>query len=547
MKIRFGISVRIVLACTVSFVPAASARGQSAEARGGEQLGTVSFPTSCSPAVQPSFDRAVALLHSFQYEEAENAFADVAQNDPQCAMAHWAKAMSLYHQLWEHPGAEALKKGRDELKQAEALHAKTAREREYIGAAAAFFQESDKLDYHDRAVAYSKAMEQLHSHFPEDGEAAAFYALSLIALPGDDSDLTNRKKAIAILNQLLLTEPNHPGVAHYLIHAADTPSLAEQGLAAARRYAKIAPSSAHALHMPSHIFTRLGLWQESIESNLASAAVAEKMTAAHLEGASYQMHAMDFLNYAYLQSGQVAKALAVTEQLKAVPGADEDHLAYSEAELTARDALELHHWKEAASLAVPSAAHWPAGAKISTYWARAIGAARNGDISAAREALENLKQAHAESRAKSEHYSMHSGPAVDQLEAEAWLALTQGKVDEAVKTLGDAADREDKNGVDLLTMSAREMLGDMLLELKKPAPALAEYEVALKEAPNRFDGLYGAARAAELSGASAKAKSYYAKLEEICAHAGTERPELQQAHTFLAQTAKEAAKMETGN
>lgn len=545
MKSRFRIPV--LVAFIVSVFAMGAACGQSVAPTTSEQLGAVSFATSCSPAAQHSFDRAVALLHSFQYEEAEKGFADVAQSDPHCAMAHWGKAMSLYHQLWDHPDAETLKKGREELKQAEELHSKTGREREYIAAAMAFFQDSDKPDYGARAAAYSKAMEQVHLHHPQDGEAAAFYALSLVALPGDESDLTNRKKAIAILNKLLVTEPNHPGVAHYLIHAADTPALAPQGLTAARRYARIAPSSAHALHMPSHIFTRLGLWQESIESNLASAAAAEKMSAAHLEGASYQLHAMDFLNYAYLQSGQVAKALAAVEELKSVQGAAPDRLAYSQATLTARNALELHHWKEAASLAVPGTADWPAGAKIATYWARAIGAARSGDVSATRKDLEKLKQAHAESRAKNQHHSMHSGPEVDEQEAEAWLAFAEGKTDEAVKTLRDAADLEDKNGVDLLTMSAREMLGDMLMELKKPQPALAEYEIALKEAPNRFDGLYGAARAAELSGAATKAKSYYAKLEEICPHAGSERPELQQAHTFLAQAAKVAAKLETGN
>jgi len=536
MKFRHAmLGMIFVLALSLSAASQERAPGSDAD----ERLGTVSFPTSCSQAVQQSFDRAVALLHSFQYEEAGKGFASVAQNDPNCAMAHWGQAMSLYHQLWEHPDAETLKKGRAELRKAEELQPKTPREREYIAAAAAFFQDSDKLDYAARATEYSKAMEQLHLRHPEDGEAAAFYALSLVALPSDESDLTRRRKAIAILDKLLATKPDHPGVAHYLIHAADTPQLAPLGLAAARRYAKIAPSSAHALHMPSHIFTRLGLWQESIDSNLASEAAAEKMSALHLEGASYQLHAMDFLNYAYLQSGQVAKAEHLTDELKSVAGANPDRLAYLQATFEARDALELHLWKAAAALYIPSSdsqtREWPAGARIIAYWATAIGLAHTGDVNGGQKAVALLKQAHAESGAKNEHYGMNSGPEVDEQEAEAWLAFAEGKTGEAVTTLRAAAVREDKGGVDLLTISAREMLGDMLLELKKPEQALAEYEIALKEAPNRFDGLYGAARASELSGATAKAKSYYAKLEEICARAGSERPELREAGTFLAQ------------
>lgn len=537
MKFRHAMLAAIL---SLAFSLSTASQERPAGADAGERLGSVSFPTTCSPATHPTFDRAVALLHSFQYEEAENGFSDIIQREPNCAMAYWGEAMSLYHQLWDHPDAETLKKGRAELQKAAELHAKSAREREYIAAAAVFFQDSG-LDYASRATAYSKAMEQLHLHHPQDGDAAGFYALSLIAVPGDDSDLTNRRKAIAILDKLFLSEPAHPGVAHYLIHAADTPQLAPLGLAAARRYARIAPSSAHALHMPSHIFTRLGLWQESIASNLASAATAERMSATHLEGASYQLHAMDFLNYAYLQSGQVAKALAVTDELKSVPGAARDRLVWSQATFTARNAFELHHWKEAASLAVPNAADWPADAKIATYWARAIGAARSGDVSAAREAIVNLKQAHAESKAKNEYHSMHAGPEVDEQEAEAWLAFAEGKTDEAEKTLRAAADLEDKKGVDLLTMSAREMLGDMLLELHQHQPALPEFEIALKEAPNRFDGLYGAARASELSGATAKAKSYYAKLKDSCAQANNERPELEQARSFLAQNPAVAA------
>ncbi|HEV2352359.1 MAG TPA: hypothetical protein VG028_21195 [Terriglobia bacterium] len=512
----------------------------SSAAGAAEQLGRISFPTSCSPAVQATFERAVALLHSFQYEESETGFTDLAQQDRHCAMAYWGKAMSLYHQLWDHPDAETLAKGRADIEKAKAIGVKTQRERQFIGAAGVFYQDTPGLDYAGRAIAYSKGMEMVYQHYPQDIEAAAFYALSLIAIPGDDSDLTNRRKAIAILDKFFAQEPDHPGIAHYLIHASDTPQLAPLGLEAARRYAKIAPGSAHALHMPSHIFTRLGLWQESIESNIASAAAAEKMTAMHLEGASYQLHAMYFLHYAYLQTGQVAKARQLQSKLKSVRGATADRLADSQATFAAEDAMEQHHWKEAAALVDEirngRGKDWPAGVKAETYWASAIGAARSGDVTAARKDIEKLKQARAESNAKNMGYTTNGTEQVDVQEAEAWLALGEGKPNDAVKTLGAAADQEDKKGVDSLTMPAREMLGDMLLGLHQPGGALAAFEAALAESPNRFDGLYGAARAAELSGAGEKAKSYYSKLEDLCVPISDERPELRQARTFLAQS-----------
>jgi tetratricopeptide (TPR) repeat protein len=516
-----------------------------------EGLGKVSFPTSCSPDAQKPFDRAVALLHSFQYEESKSGFADAAQKDTQCAMAFWGQAMSLYHELWEHPDAGTIKNGSALIDKAKAIGAKTPREREFIDAVAAFYEPGDGLDYTARSSAYVKAMEGVYNHNPNDGEAAAFYALSLIALPAHDPDLANRKKAIAILDKLFTSEPDHPGVIHYLIHASDTPQLAPLGLEAARRYARIAPSSAHALHMPSHIFTRLGLWQESIESNVASAAAAEKMTARHLEGASYQLHAMDFLSYAYLQSGQDAKAARTVDEVKSVPGATAEELMNSEIMLAARDSLELHQWKEAASLAT----HWQndqmkdlsAGQRIDLYAASAVGAARSGDAKGARVDLEKLKQAHAEWRAKNKGYAKREDQENDLLEAEAWLAFAEGRTPEAVKLLGNVADEEDKKGVDSLTMPAREMLGDMLLGLHESGAALAAFEASLAEAPNRFDSLYGAAQAAEFSGAQEKAKSYYAKLVEVCSHGDSGRPELHEAKTYLAQTHGSAGSDDKGS
>jgi hypothetical protein len=540
MKTRIFITVLLLLQQPVLSAANKEEHQHAAGAEAAGELGKVSFPTSCSPAVQNSFERAVALLHSFQYQQSEAGFSEVSKKDPKCAMAYWGKAMSLYHELWEHPDAKTLETGRADIAKAKSAGAQTQREREFIDAAAVFFQDKPGLDYAGRARAYSKAMEQVYLHNPNDIESGAFYALSLIAIPGDDSDLADRRKAVAILNDFFAKEPGHPGLAHYLIHATDTPELAPLGLQAARRYAKIAPGSAHALHMPSHIFTRLGLWQESIDSNIVSAAAGAKMTAMHLEGASYQLHAMDFLHYAYLQTGQVAKARQLQQELNSVQGATADRLAGSLATFAAEDAMEQHHWKDAAALADEiqngKRKDWPAGAKIETYWASAIGAARSGDPAAARADIEKLKQAEAESQAKRKDYVKDGSAPVGVQEAEAWLHLAEGRTSEAVKTLGAAADEEDKKGVDSLTMPAREMLGEMLMVMHQPGAALTAFEASLAESPNRFDGLYGAARAAELSGAREKAKSYYSKLEDLCTPGSNERPELQEARTFLAQS-----------
>jgi tetratricopeptide (TPR) repeat protein len=497
----------------------------------GAQLGTVNFTTSCSPEVQASLDKGVALLHSFQYQQAESAFRDVARRDANCAIAYWGKAMSLYQQLWDFPDRETLRKGRGYVEQAQKLRTGTDRERGYIAAASAFYANNPKLSHTARVEAYAEAMEKVYRNSPEDADAAAFYALALVNLAYDEDDLANRQKAIRILDPLFEQHPGHPGLAHYLIHATDTPELAPQGLAAARAYAKIAPDSSHALHMPSHIFTRLGFWQESIDSNAAAAAAAAKATEAHEADANYQLHAMDFLNYAYLQSGQEAKARQVLADLKKVPGASAEDIANHEGWFAARDALELHRWKEAAELEVPNVKlSWQG----STYLVRTIGAARGGDVKAAQTELRKLKDSVSAERHGSQHmgYGSSSGSSVEQEEAEAWIHFAEGKFGQALKTMRDAADRQG-SGVDSLAMPAREMLGDMLLELKRPSEALEAYRTALRWSPNRFDGLWGAAQAAQLAGNAAVAKEYYAKLVEI-AGAAADRPELQEARGYLA-------------
>jgi tetratricopeptide (TPR) repeat protein len=498
------------------------------------QLGKVNFPTSCNPQAQITIEKGVALLHSFQYMQSEQTFLEAAKQDPQCAMAQWGKAMALYHQLWDFPGAETLKEGRQDIDEAKKLTAGTEREREYIAAAAAFYRDDAALTHTTRAQGYSSSMEKLSAHNPKDTNAAAFYALSLVALAEyGEEDSANRKKALAILDPLFASDPDNPGVAHYIIHASDTPELAPEGLAAARRYAKIAPDSSHALHMPSHIFTRLGLWQESIDSNIAAIASASKAIEMHMAEAHYQTHAMDFLNYAYLQSGQEAKARGLIADMKTVPGASEREIAEKQALFAARDALELHHWKEAASLAIPNL---PPRELDVTYWARAIGAARSGDAAGAREDVQSLIDTIAarEKRSKDQGYKVIAGESVDQREAEAWLAYAEGKADDAVKTMRGAAEREETNHVDSLGMPAREMLADLLLELKQPEEALVAYQAALKESPNRFDSLYGAARAAESAGKTQEAKDYYGQLSKIAAP-GADRPELQEAKVNLAK------------
>jgi len=497
-----------------------------------EQLGHVDFPNSCKAEAQPALLKGLALLHSFQYMESESAFKAGVDLDTNCAMAHWGAAMALYHQLWDFPGRRTLKEGLESVEAAQKLGAPTPRERAYIAAAAAFYQDDEKLSHTQRTTAYSEALAQLHSGAPTDVEASAFYALSLVALADEDVDVTaNRKKAIAILEPLFQKHPDNPGVAHYLIHATDKPQFAAEGLAAARAYAKIAPDSSHALHMPSHIFTRLGLWQESIASNIAATAAAAHATEMHQSESHYQTHAMDFLDYAYLQSGQEAKARALSAEEMNVPGSGEREKADHRAVVDARNALELHQWKEAAALTVPERRN----SQDATYWARAIGAARSSDVAAAKEDVSKLAEvvAHREGESKATGYDVSEEKATDLREAEAWLAYAEGDSEKAVSLLRAAADREDAKGLDSVTMPAREMLGDLMLELKKPTEAMVAYKMVLAEAPNRFDALLGAALASQAAGDKRSARDYYSQLLGISGPAA-DRPELKEAKSYLA-------------
>lgn len=504
------------------------------------QLGTVHFPISCAASVQKPFARGVALLHSFWYEEAEKEFLDIAKDDSHCAMAHWGVAMSLWHQLWNEPDAKVIARGLAEVKTAEGLEGNaTAREKAYVSAVAAFYSDSAKLDHKARAKAYSDAMKKIYQNYPDDHEAAVFYALSLLASePHDDATFANRKEAAAILEKLFAIEPDHPGVAHYLIHAYDKPQLAQLGIPAARRYAQIAPAAPHALHMPSHIFARVGLWQDDINSNLASVAATRKTAAMGMGGEGHQFHAMSFLFYAYMQSGRESQAKALIYEINAMPqmhdmyglGFD-PHLAM-EADLAALYPLEMRDWAGAAALtpmSVPNTAEESVG-----YWAKAIGSAhlhQPEEVGKDVAAIEAMHQKFVDDKKK----DFAEGTEHDLNQAKAWLAFAEGRTDDAVALLRPMAEKEESLGDEPQGIPTREMMADMLLEANRPQQALAEYQVDLKFSPNRFNGLYGAARAAEASGKQSDANEYYALLVKTCEGGNSTRPELTHARELLAK------------
>jgi hypothetical protein len=503
------------------------------------KLGRVNFPVSCAPSVQQEFGKAVAMLHSFWYEKANATFAAVAEKDPTCGMAYWGIAMTYYHQIWSAPGPEDLKAGESALEKGKAASAKTQRERDYLAALATFYKDSDKLDHRTRALAYEEAMGQLQARYPDDHEAAVFHALALLATaPPTDKTYVNQKKAGAILEPLFVEQPEHPGIAHYIIHAYDYPPLAKQALDAARRYAKIAPDSPHALHMPSHIFTRLGLWQESIDSNLASAASAQRNNAPGNE-----LHAKDYLLYAYLQGAQDREAKKTLEALP--PGRPEDpqymNWLYAMGTSPARYAVERHRWDEAATLQVPPST-FPGGrwawTEANLHFARALGASHLGKTEGARKELQQLTSL------RDTLAQLNDAYWADQLDIQresalAWIMLTEGKREEALQQMRSAAEHEDRTDKHNVTpgviVPARELLGEMLLELEQPAEALLEFEATLGTAPNRFNALAGAGRAAKLAGDNEKAKAYSAVLLANCELADGDRPELQDARSILAQ------------
>jgi tetratricopeptide (TPR) repeat protein len=528
------------------------------EALTAAQLGTVRFPVTCAPSVQKPFERGVALLHSFWYEEAEKEFQQIAKDDPHCAMAHWGVAMSLWHQLWNHPDAKTVKRGLAETQKAARAtsglstveaslqapipgHSKEVLDHElaYISAMVHFYGNSKKLNHEARAKAYSDAMRKVYQTYPDDHEGAAFYALSLLACePHEDATFANRKQAAAILEKLFAIEPDHPGVAHYLIHSYDKPQLAQLGLPAARRYAQIAPAAPHALHMPSHIFARVGLWQDDINSNLASIAATRRTAAMHMSGEGHQFHAMAFLFYAYMQSGRDTDAKALIEEIRAMPNQHDDMYgkgfdphAAALAHLSALYPIEMHDWSTAAALPPTEVA---GTAEYSfTYWARAIGSAHLRKPDDVRQDIAAIESVH--KRLVREKSEFADAVEDDRKAVQAWLAFAEGNIDDAVEALRPIADKEDAVGDEPEGTPAREMIADMLFEAKRPQQALAEYQTDLKLYPNRFDALYGAARAAEAAGKPDQATHYYAQLVKNCEGSSSERPELSRAKELLAK------------
>lgn len=550
---KTGICIALAAAAALC-VPASRAQEHQHSHGDGEDFGTVNFPTSCRPEAAREFTRAVALLHSFGYEESRRSFEAVAKKDSACGMASWGIAMTYYHPIWAPPTADELAAGRAAAKKAEELGAKTERERGYIAAIGTFYRDSEKVDHRSRALAYRTAMEELSRRFPDDHEATIFYALTLLGTaPPSDATFANQKKAAGILNGLLPVEPNHPGITHYMIHSFDYPALAQEALPAARAYARIAPSSPHALHMPSHIFTRLGLWRESIDSNIASAAAGRKLVAMRHPGAASfdALHALDYLEYAYLQIGDLAAARRVLDEAMTAKTFDEPNFAagYALMAVSARWALEQRDWKTAADLAPPGAnLPWERFAYVQAIpdFAVAIGSARTGRLDPARAALARIESTRA-SLAKSPvpgPYDWASQVESMRLAASAWVAFAEGKKEEAVKAARSAAELEEKVGKHPVTpgaiLPARELYGDMLMELGRAEEAMAEYEASLREAPNRFNSLYGAARAAELAKKPDRARNYYSKLLQQSVE-GSPRPELAEARRYLAKEGKVAA------
>ena len=511
---------------------------------GDPEIGRVHFPVSCNEAAQKQFDRAAAMLHSFWYEEAEKTFTAVAAADPECSMAYWGVAMSQYHPLWFPPSPGELEKGRAAAAKAKAMGGKTDRESAFIAAVNAFYGDAEKLDHRTRALAYEKAMEAVHRAFPDDREAAAFYALALISTaPPTDKTFANQKKAASILDGIAQEMPGHPGIYHYFIHAYDTPELAPLAVNAARGYAKVAPSVPHALHMPSHIFTRLGLWRESIDSNTASARAGREFAArARMAGAwDQELHALDYLEYAFLQIGDDAGAKAVLDRVRDVRAVEPRNIvaAFSLSAVPVRYAVEGRHWDEAASLSLsPADFPWKSFgiAEAMTRWARAMGAIQTGHPAAARGEIDALAALRESARGQP-GYDWSVPIEVLRLEAAGWLAHAAGGNEESIASLRKAADLEDSTEKHPVTpgaiLPAREQLADLLLLTGRAGAALTEYEASLERAPNRFNGLYGAAAAARKAGDAGKAAGYYERLIAQCDASGR-RPELAEARAFLA-------------
>ena len=532
MKTRQAIIIHAILAAVTA---AQALAHDDAPAAGGlppEQLGKVHFPTSCDAGVQPAFERGVALLHSFWFPEARKVFLQVLEHDPSCAIAYWGLGVNrLLNPFGGQPPEKALLEGQAAVDKGLATPAKTTREREYVEAIAALYTH-DRAPWNERVLRYEQAMARVAGRYPDDAEAAIFYALALnVAANPNDKTYAKQLKAAAILEPVFARQPDHPGVAHYLIHSYDYPPIAQKGQAAAQKYAAIAPSAAHALHMPSHIFTRTGSWEDSIATNRRSEETARKNSTP-----DEILHALDYQVYAALQLGRDADAARALERMQPEAARYERAAgAFALAAGPARYAMERGDWKAAAQLE-PRQSPYPY-ADAMTHFARALGAARLGDAAAAEMAAARLPELRdAMAKRKDAYWT-------DQVEAQrlgalAWIALAQGRRDEALTLMRQSADLQDRGEKAPVTPGyvgpSRELLGEMLLELKRPAEALKEFELAVARDPNRLRGFHGAALAAAQSGNATAARKYYGQLVKLTAKADG-RPELQEAKAWLAR------------
>lgn len=504
-----------------------------------EALGEVNFPVSCTPEAQKRFNTAVALLHSFFWDRIDPALTEVLAADPECAMAHWAKAVaSLENPLGYPPSPQLEAQGWAAVTKAKALNPPTQRERDYIAAVEVVFKDHENVPFNTRAKAYEKALEELHTRYPKDPDAAVFYAFWLqVTANRNDQTYAQQLKSAQILEQVFNAHPQHPGAAHFLIHAYDFTPIAQHGMKAAKRYASIAPDSPHALHMPSHIFSRVGSWQDSINSNIRS------RDSSTLDRDAY--HALDYMVYASLQLGRDADALKWVEFVNTAPKPNEEmrQIAYAGSAIPARYALERGDWSAASQLELhpkPANFNWtpfPEGEAVNAY-ARGLGAARSGNADAAKAEVARLTKLRSTMESQKKDYWIDQ--ANIQIETlNAWMAKAEGRNDEATQLMRAAADHEDKTEKHIMMpgriIPAREMLGEMLLDLNQPTAALAAFEQAHKTDPNRFRTLYGAARAAELANDRKKARKYYAHLVQQTGPTATNRGEIQQAKAYLAK------------
>jgi len=525
----------VKLFVTLAILVLFSADAVLAQEKAPEKLGKVSFPTSCDRKVQMQFDRAVAMLHSFWFQQGEKAFRDVLERDPSCAIANWGIAAILIGNTFAGGAtAQDAQKAKEAIQRGHLIGAKTERERFYIEAISEYWDRFSDRPHSARMKSLADAFEVVAKRFPKDDEAQIFYALYLTATQSpNDKTFADTLKAAQILEPQFKKHPDHPGVAHYLIHAYDYPPIAEKGLNAAKRYADIAPSAPHALHMPAHIFTRVGAWQDSVATNRrsAAAALAEKEPGGGL-------HAMDYMVYADLQLARDKDAISVLQETRGLTGINPNNLAsaYALAAIPARILLERGLWKDAMQLE-PRPSKFPYTDAM-THFARALGAARSRDVAAADKEVQELTRIVDALKAAKDNY-WATEVEVQRLGAAAWTAHARANDDEALALMRSAADMEDKSEKAAVTpgrlVPARELLGEMLLEVNRPAEAIHEFETSEKHDPNRFRGLYGAAKAAALAGDPAKAKTYYEKLNVLAQNTDSERPELKEAETFLAQ------------